>query len=195
VNSWRWHLFLKIIFNPIILKNLDLGRNSNHFKSIAKRIGKECRERIKYALTELPTHNNSYLEYIINGNFHNSLPFFLKKENYEKIRKNLNKLRIFKGTLKEALEINKKTSFDGFYLSDIFEYMGYNQYVESIKRILKQIKTGGRIVYWNNLIQREPPGFLKSKLSMQRDLGSNLFMQNRAFFYSSLTILAAKRFN
>jgi len=195
LNSWRWNLFLNIIFNPIILKKLDLGRNSLHFKSVGRKIRIEGKKRIKYALTELPTHNNPYLEYIIKGNFHNSLPFLLKKENYEKIRENLNKLKIFKGTLKEALERNKKISFDGFYLSDIFEYMSYNQYVESILQILKQTKPGGRIIYWNNLIEREPPEFLKTRKSIKRECGKSLFLQNRAFFYSSLNILEAKRLN
>jgi S-adenosylmethionine-diacylglycerol 3-amino-3-carboxypropyl transferase len=193
LNSWRWNLFLNFVLNPVILKNLDLGRNSIQFKTIGKRTIKEGKERIKYALTELPTHDNPYLGYIIKGNFHNSLPFFLKEENYGRIRKNLNKLKIFKGTLKEGLETNKKTTFDGVYLSDIFEYMSYNQYVKSIEQILKQLKARGRIIFWDNLIRREPPDFLERGISMQKDMANNLFLQNRAFFYSSLNILEAKR--
>ena len=192
INSWRWNLFLDIAFNPITLKKLDLNRDSYHFKTRTNSISKEVKERIKYALTVLPTHNNSYLEYIIRGNFCNSLPFFLKKENFEKIRENIDKLVIFNGTLKDALEKNSKIIFDGFNLSDIFEYMSHNQYLKRIKQILPQIKKGGRIVYWNNLIRREAPRSLCPKISERKELSEQLFSQNRAFFYGSLNILEAK---
>jgi S-adenosylmethionine-diacylglycerol 3-amino-3-carboxypropyl transferase len=192
MDSWRWNLFLNFVFNPITLKNLDLGRNSHNLKSTGNHISRKMRERIKYALTILPTHNNPYLEYIIKGNFKNSLPFFLKKENFEKIRKNLVKLKILKGTLKEVLKKNKEIIFDGFYLSDIFEYMSYNQYVERIKQVLPQLKKEGRIVYWDNLISRDPPEFLKPRISPLDELSKKLFSKNKAFFYNSLNIFEAK---
>ncbi len=192
INSWKWNLFLKIVLNPITLKKLDLNRDSYHFKTKGNNLTREMKERIKYALTELPTNNNPYLEYIIRGNFHNSLPLFLKKENFEKIRRNLDKLIIFKGTLMEALRKNSPTIFDGFNLSDIFDYMSYNQYIERIKQIKKQLTKGGRIVYWNNLILREPPEYYNSKISKLKDLSEKLFLQNKAFFYDSLNILEAK---
>jgi len=192
VSSWRWDLFLNIVFNPITLTHLGLGRNSYYLKYTENSIAKEVKKRIKYALTALPTHDNPYLEYIIKGNFQNSLPFFLRKENFEKIRKNLDKLIIFRSTLKEALEKNRGITFDGFNLSDIFEYMSYNQYARRIQQISPQIKKGGRIVYWNNLISREPPRSLKVKISRLQELSENLFLQNRAFFYSSLNILEAQ---
>ncbi len=192
MNSWRWNLFTNIVFNPATLKNLDLGRDPYCLKPKENNISEKLRKRIKYALTSLPTHNNPYLEYIIRGNFRNSLPFFLKKENFEKIRQNIVKLKIFKGTLTEALKKNKGMIFDGYYLSDIFEYMSYNQYVERIKQILPQLKNEGRIVYWNNLIPRELPKYLKVRISPLNDLSEKLFLKNKAFFYSSLNILEAK---
>lgn len=192
IDSWKWNLFLDIIFCPIALKKLDLNRDSHYLKKRTKSISKEVKERIKYALTALPTHNNPYLEYIITGNFCNSLPFFLRNENFEKIRENIDKLVIFKGTLKEALKKNSKIIFDGFNLSDIFEYMSYNQYFKRIKQILPQTKKEGRIVYWDNLIRREVPRSLCSKISDRKKLSEQLFSQNRAFFYSSLNILETK---
>lgn len=192
IDSWKWNLFLEIVFNPITLKKLDLNRDSYHFKTRGNNLTKEMKERIKYALTELPTNNNPYLEYIIRGNFHNSLPLFLKKENFEKIRRNLDKLIIFKGILIEALRKNSSVIFDGFNLSDIFDYMSYNRYIERIKQIKKQLKKGGRIVYWNNLILREPPESLEFRLEKLKELSEHLFSQNKAFFYNSLNILEAK---
>jgi S-adenosylmethionine-diacylglycerol 3-amino-3-carboxypropyl transferase len=157
-------------------------------------ISEKVRKRIKYALTTLPTHNNPYLEYIIKGNFQNALPFFLRYENFEKIRQNLVKLKIFKGTLKEALRKNRNIIFDGFYLSDIFEYMTYNQYAEEINQILPQLKKEGRIVYWNNLISRKPPDYLKAGISPLDELSKKLFLKNKAFFYNSLNIFEAKSY-
>jgi S-adenosylmethionine-diacylglycerol 3-amino-3-carboxypropyl transferase len=194
IDSWRWNLFINFVFNPTVLKNLDLGRDSYSLNTEGNNISEKVRKRIKYALTTLPTHNNPYLEYIIKGNFQNALPFFLRYENFEKIRQNLVKLKIFKGTLKEALRKNRNIIFDGFYLSDIFEYMTYNQYAEEINQILPQLKKEGRIVYWNNLISRKPPDYLKAGISPLDELSKKLFLKNKAFFYNSLNIFEAKSY-
>lgn len=183
LNSWRWRLFFRIFFNRKTLENLDLGR-----KHVEGNVAEEVMERVKYAITILPTHNNPYLEYIFINNFNNSLPFYLRKENFEKIRKNLDKLMLFKGTLNEALESHEQLKFDGFNLSDIFEYMDYGQYVAGIEQILDSSKKGTRLIYWNNLLTRETPEFLQNRLKSLDEIARNLFLQNRAFFYSSLII-------
>lgn len=188
LNLWRWKMFFKTFFSRTVMSHLDLGRNPDFYKSINIDIAHSVMCRTKYAITALPTHNNPYLEYIIKGNFKNVLPFYLCRDNFEKIRNNLNKLDIFKGSLTKALQSNNTLKFDGFNLSDIFEYMSNDQYITVLKLIINCSKKGARLVYWNNLAKKEPTPFLKKRLKSLNEIAHNLFLQNKAFFYSSLII-------
>lgn len=69
-----------------------LGRDPECFKYVEGNVASRLMDRVQYALTILPTDKNPYLEYILTGNFRKSLPFYLRKDNFEIIRKNLDKL-------------------------------------------------------------------------------------------------------
>ncbi|TES92061.1 MAG: DUF3419 family protein [Candidatus Cloacimonadota bacterium] len=188
VNSWCWKIFFKIFFSRAVMTYLDLGRKPEFYRTVKRDIAQYVMQRTEYALTALPLHNNPYLEYIIRGNFKKTLPFYLLRENFEIIHNNLNKLKIFRGSLIEAIKSNRTLEFDGFNLSDIFEYMSNDQYVTILKMIINSAEKGARLVYWNNLKKRESPLFLREHLKSLDKISRNLFLQNRAFFYSSLII-------
>jgi len=136
----------------------------------------------------LPTDKNPYLEYILTGNFQGSLPFYLRPENFDSIRRNINKLVIFKGDLQQIFEAYRTVRFDGFNLSDIFEYMSYQQYSEQLKSILAASKKGTKIVYWNMLADRKYVDELKGQINFLDEEASQLHRQDKAFFYKSLII-------
>jgi len=185
-NTLRWKLLFKIFFSRKMMGKL--GRDPEFFKYVETDVASRIFKRAEYALTVLPTDTNPYLEYILTGNFRNSLPFYLRRQNYDVIRNNLDKLVVFKGNLQEAFQRNSKTKFDGFNLSDIFEYMNYNQYEEEIRHILDYAKPGARLVYWNMLAERKHIQSLEMKLKFLDQESSELFKEDMAFFYKSLII-------
>jgi len=73
-------------------------------------------------------------------------------------------------------------------LSDIFEYMSYNQYEEEIRNILDHTNPGARLVYWNMLADRKQINGLETKMRFLDSDASELFMQDKAFFYKRLVI-------
>lgn len=185
-NTYRWKLLFKIFFSRTMMGKL--GRDPEFFKYVETDVASRIFKRAEYALTMLPTDNNPYLEYILKGNFKNSLPFYLRRENFNTIRNNLDKLILFKGNLKEAFQKNPQTKFDGFNLSDIFEYMNYNQYEEEIRHILGYVNPGARLVYWNMLADRKQIKGLENHLRFLDQEASELFLQDKAFFYKSLIV-------
>lgn len=185
-NTFRWKLLFKIFFSRKMMGKL--GRDPEFFKYVETDVANRIFKRAEYALTVLPTDANPYLEYILTGNFKNSLPFYLRRQNYDAIRNNLDKLVVFKGNLQEAFQKNSKTKFDGFNLSDIFEYMSYNQYEDEIRSILDYAKSGARLVYWNMLAERKHIQSLEMKLKFLDQEASELFQEDKAFFYKSLII-------
>jgi S-adenosylmethionine-diacylglycerol 3-amino-3-carboxypropyl transferase len=185
-NTFRWKLLFKIFFSRKMMGKL--GRDPEFFKYVETDVASRIFKRAEYALTVLPTDANPYLEYILTGNFRNSLPFYLRRENFNAIRDNLDKLVIFKGNLEQAFQINRETKFEGFNLSDIFEYMSYGQYKEEMAQILKYSRPASRLVYWNMLADRKHIDGFESKLKFLDNEATELFKQDKAFFYKNLVI-------
>jgi len=185
-NTFRWKLLFKIFFSRKMMGKL--GRDPEFFKYVETDVASRIFKRAEYALTVLPTDANPYLEYILMGNFRNSLPFYLRRENFDMIRNNIDRLVIFKGNLREAFQSKHQMRFDGFNLSDIFEYMNYNQYEEEVRNILDHTYPGARLVYWNMLADRKQINGLETNMRFLDQEASELFKQDKAFFYKSLII-------
>ncbi|OPX30353.1 MAG: hypothetical protein B1H08_01960 [Candidatus Omnitrophica bacterium 4484_171] len=185
-NTFRWKLLFKIFFSRKVMGRL--GRDPEFFKYVETDVASRIFKRAEHALTILPTDKNPYLEYILTGNFQRALPFYLRPENFDSIRRNLNKLVIFKGDLRQAFKSYGTTKFDGFNLSDIFEYMSYQQYLEELKHVIGASKKGTRIVYWNMLADRKYVEELKDKIEFLDETASQLHREDKAFFYKSLII-------
>lgn len=185
-NTFRWKMLFKVFFSRVMMGSF--GRDPEFFKYVETDVASRIFKRAEYALTVLPTDANPYLEYILMGNFKNSLPFYLRRENFDMIRDNLGKLVIFKGNLREALQRNQQIKFDGFNLSDIFEYMSYKQYEEEIRNILGHTNPAARLVYWNMLADRKQINGLEGKIKFLEDDAAELFKQDKAFFYKSLIV-------
>ncbi len=188
--SWRWQIFTRLFFNKIYLARIDLGRSKAIYQNINKDIPALVLARIQHAMTAAPAEPNPYLEYIIRGNYHEHLPYYLQEDNYSRIRNNLSRLKIFAGSLEQALDNNPEALYRGFNLSDIFEYMDAAQFIRTFKQILGRCRPGARIVYWNNLIDRIPSA-MPGRINLLNDLARDLFARNRSFFYGSLVIAEA----
>jgi S-adenosylmethionine-diacylglycerol 3-amino-3-carboxypropyl transferase len=185
-NTLRWKLLFKVFFSRTMMGKL--GRDPEFFKYVETDVASRIFKRAEYALTVLPTDTNPYLEYILTGSFKRALPFYLRRENFDKIRNNIDKLIIFNGNLREAFQRDQETRFDGFNLSDIFEYMSYSQYEEEVKNILDYARPGARLVYWNMLADRKQISGLEEKIKFLDQEASELFKQDKAFFYKALII-------
>ena len=185
-DTWRWRIFFKIFFSRFVLGHL--GRDPEFFKFVKGDVVSRIIKRAEYALTVLPPQTNPYLEYILKGNFIGTLPAYLQPQNFEVIRQNLDKLKLEKGSLEDVLDRNSGLRFDGFNLSDIFEYMGNPKYLEELERIIVHSKQGARLVYWNMLAERKSPQDFHSRLKPLEELARDLFLQDQAFFYQALII-------
>ena len=151
-NNFRWKLMFKLFFSKYVVGKL--GRDKEFFRYAEKNISEEMKERSRYALCELNPYENPYINYILIGNYRkDSLPYFLRKENFDKIRKNLHKVEIFQSSVEEYLDqidfkINK------FNLSDIFEYMSAENYSKLMGKIYDNTEDNALLAYWNLIVER-----------------------------------------
>lgn len=188
-NTRQWQLLFRVFFSRRVMG--WLGRDPEFFRYVDGPVSTEILRRAERALKELPTHDNPYLTFILRGNFKDALPEYLKEERYEPIRENLHNLILCRGTVQEAARYILKTDqtpFDGFNLSDIFEYLDEETTRSVIAELLNAAAPKARFAYWNMMVPRQASALFPEKLTFLEDLSRELHNRDRAFFYGAFLV-------
>ena len=185
-NNLRWRLLFKIFFSRFVMGRL--GRDPEFFRYVEGSVADRILARAEYAMTALPTHDNPYLHYILDGNFSPALPPYLQPDNYDRVRANLDRLTLFKGPIEQAGRAHRGAGFDGFNLSDIFEYLDPPVCRSVYGALLEIARPGARLAYWNMLVPRRVPEELRHRVRPLDDLAAECFRRDRAFFYSAFVV-------
>ena len=203
-NNFRWKLMFKLFFSKYVVGKL--GRDKEFFRYAEKNISEEMKERSRYALCEQNPYENPYINYILTGNYRKDcLPYFLRKENFDKIRKNLHKVEILQSSVEEYLDqIDFK--IDKFNLSDIFEYMSAENYSKLMGKIYDNAENNALLAYWNLIVERnsEKLDYKKTdseiavtgketnvngkKYERMKELDRKLHEKDMTFFYTDFVV-------
>jgi S-adenosylmethionine-diacylglycerol 3-amino-3-carboxypropyl transferase len=186
-DNWRWRLLFRLFFSRTVMGRM--GRDPEFFRYVEGSVAGRIRTRAEHALAVLPAHSNPYLEYILTGNFRRALPAYLRPEAYAPIRANLDRLTLYHGPIQEAAKACGG-GFDGFNLSDIFEYLPPELCRTIYGNLLETARPGARLAYWNMLVPRRfsaTPEF-SGRVRHLNDLSRSLFLQDKAFFYSAFIV-------
>src|SRR6202050_2617201 len=105
-NNRRWRLMFRLFFSRKLMGLL--GRDPEFFRYVEGRVSERILKRTEYALTELDPAVNPYIHWILTGRFDGVLPAPLRKENFEPIRRNLDRLKWRCGSLEESLGHDRK---------------------------------------------------------------------------------------
>jgi S-adenosylmethionine-diacylglycerol 3-amino-3-carboxypropyl transferase len=178
----RWRLLFRIFFGRTVMGRL--GRDPALFDHVEGDGAERILDRTRYALTELPTSTNPYLVYIMTGGFRpNALPRYLRPEHREQIRARLDRLSWLRAAAEAA-----PGEFDGFNLSDIFEYMAPPEHERVYTELVRRARTGARLVYWNMLAPRSRPDSHRERVLRCEGLARELHLRDRAWFYQSVQV-------
>ena len=185
-NNMRWQLLFRIFFSKTVMGKL--GRDKAFFRYVNVNVAEHILERTKYAITELDTSQNSYLYYIINGKYDNDvLPLAYRKENFETIKNNIDKLILLSESVETFIEREDVNQIDKYNLSDIFEYMDDAQMCKILEKIFTKSYKGTRIAYWNMLADKRASKYFEN-LEYKEKESEELFKRDKAFFYSKFLI-------
>ena len=181
----------RVFFNRWVMGRL--GRDPEFFRYVdAKIISGMLKRQTDYALSELPTHDNPYLRYILTSKFAAALPHYARRENFDVIRANLDRIRFVKGTPDE-LAGEYESAFDFFNLSDIFEYMDEALCRRCADSIHRLAAPGAKVAYFNMLVPRSLAELLPDKFGEHDDEAAAIFNENRAFFYRAFRVDAVRK--
>lgn len=189
-NNLRWRLLFRIFFSRFAMGRL--GRDPEFFRYVQGSVAERILGRVEYALTALPTHANPYLEYILTGRFKTSLPLYLRPEVFADLKRNLDRLTLFEGPIEKAAEAYRHgkagEGFDGFNLSDIFEYLDPQASAGVYGRLLETARPGARFAYWNMLVPRKLSAAFPGRVRPLDAEAKALFARDLAFFYSAFVL-------
>jgi len=104
------------------------------------------------------------------------------------VKKNLDRLILFEGPVEEAAEAHRGEGFDGFNLSDIFEYLDPQTSAAVYSRLLETARPGARLAYWNMLVPRRLAATAPGRVRPLEEEARELFARDLAFFYSAFVL-------
>lgn len=185
-DTWRWRWLFKIFFSRFVMGRL--GRDPAFFRYVEGSVADRILARTRYALTALDPAANPHLQWILTGTHTTALPFALRLENFDAIRRNLDRLEWSRGSIEEYLDAHRDVRMDRFNLSDIFEYMSPENYQRLLERLIAASNPGARLAYWNMLAPRSRPDALAARLRPNDARAKELFAQDRAWFYSRFVL-------
>jgi S-adenosylmethionine-diacylglycerol 3-amino-3-carboxypropyl transferase len=178
----RWRLIFRIFFSRAVMGRL--GRDPALFDHVEGDGAAAILARTRHALSEIPASTNPYLVYIMTGSFRpDALPRYLRPEHRSAIRERLDRLTLVRSAA-EAVP----GPFDGFNLSDIFEYLGPAEHERVYRALVDHASPGARLVYWNMLAPRERPPSLADRVMGCTDESARLHLGDRAWFYQRLQV-------
>lgn len=177
----RWRLLFRLFFSRWMMGRL--GRDPEFFRYVEGSVAERILSRTRYALKELPTHDNPYLAYILTGNYTTALPRYLRPEILPRVRKHLDHLTLHLGPIDQL-----DGPFDGFNLSDIFEYLDEPTSEAVYSRLVYHARPGARLAYWNMLVPRQCPPCCADRVKPLAELAEQLFARDKAWFYSRFLV-------
>lgn len=187
-NNLRWRLLVRTFFSKPVMGRL--GRDPAFFDHVSDSAAEQVARNTRLALVEQDPSQNPYLHWILFGNHGEALPMALREENFELIRKRLDRLEIRLSTVEALAEQGVKA--DAFNLSDIFEYMSPDAHAAAYASVLACANPGARIAYWNMMAPRRAPGPLRHRVTTDAALEQALRPVDKAFFYRAFVIETVK---
>ncbi len=185
-NNRRWRWLFKLFFSRFMMGRL--GRDPEFFRYVEGSVADRILVRSRYALTQLQTHNNPYLRYVMTGGFAAAMPDWTHPAILAGIRRHADRLTLFHGGIEDAAARYGAAGFDGYNLSDIFEYMDEESGARLYGKLLDHARPGARLAYWNMLVPRRCPASFADRVTPLDDLADSLFARDRAFFYSAFRV-------
>jgi len=182
--TWRWRLLLNLFFSRFTMGRM--GRDKAFFDQVEGSVAAHVTRRIRHAGIACDPANNPYLHWIMKGTHGAALPMAWRIDHYDIIRDRLDRLDIRPGSLEAAVGTGER--FDGFNLSDIFEYMSPDVFAQVYGDILSAANPGARLIYWNMMAPRRVPSQFAHRVEALTPLEDALKAVDKAFFYSDFVI-------
>lgn len=182
----KW--LFKLVFNKKRLAKKGLVAEYFHFDDGSGSFPESFYNRAKKALCDIPVKSNYFLSLYLTGKYQSTeaMPLCLRRENFEHIKGNLNRIELATADTKYWLEQMPAGSIDGFSLSNICELMSLEDTQKLFLEVERTARPGARICFRNLMIPREVPRGLESVIQKDEVLSRRLLAADRSFVYGKV---------
>jgi len=193
-NKYRWRFFtgffLSRLFMTLLFDKAFFAQLGNSFS-----FGKHFRQIIKRAITELPVDENYFFAYILTGkyNSHSVLPHYLRKENYEIIRKRIDRIQMVNGSCEEYFKSLPGEYFSKFNFTNIFEWMPEHVFEKLLRKTIWVARHNSIITYRNLLVPRSRPESLAAWIIPKKKTSDRLHKTDLSFIYKAYVVEQIKK--
>ncbi len=150
-NNKRWRFLFRKFFSE---KNMGkYGRDPKFLEQVDIPVAEYVYKKAQTHLSSVSCQQNYFLQYIFLGNYTTALPHYLRKENFERIKKNIDNVSFIKDSLISHLEAYPNY-FNKANCSNIFEYQDKDQFLAVSEQLHNLIVEDGVIAYWNLMVDR-----------------------------------------
>ena len=183
-NTPRWRWLFKIFFSRFIMGRF--GRDPQFLKEVDEPVASFIFKRSELQLSSVKCQDNYLLHYILKRKFEDSLPHYVRAENYNKVKENIGKLIVVKGLVED---IQKDFApFHCFNLSNIFEYMNEQIFEKIAHSLVSMAHETAKFAYWNLMVPRRLSAAAPSMYSLNEKESDYYSRIDKGFFYSRFLI-------
>ena len=181
----RWEEMHSKFFGAQMLG--EKGRDPEFMKQIEGSVSETILKREVNHLKSKYCQTNPFLFYILNNKFDEAhLPHYVRSENYDLVKENIDKVILKQGLLgKVAQEFKGSTHFN---LSNIFEYMDQEHFELVGDAIVNSAAPNATLGYWNFMIDRNLADPLKEQVRYEQELSEALSAKDNGYFYSRFIV-------
>ena len=183
-NTWKWKLLFKIFFSKYVMGKY--GRDPEFLKEVKFSVADYIYNKAGRHLQTEEAQTNFMLHFNLTGNFGNLLPHYMRKENYNIIKSNIDNLKLKEGYAQDV--INYFGKFKCMNLSNIFEYMDKALFATTAQELIKGTDKDGKLAYWNLMVSRRMSEIFPEKIKYEKELSLKLTEKDKGFFYNQVII-------
>ena len=182
-NNKRWQMLFKIFFSRFVLGRF--GRDPKFLNEVKIPVSEFIFNQAKAHLSSVYCQKNYFLQYILTGKFRKDLPHYARKENFESIKKRIDKIIVHKGFAEDVFE--KYDGINKFNLSNIFEYMNQENFAETADIFLRNSLPKSVFAYWNLMVPRKMSE-IDDSFIYEKETSQILKKIDKGFFYSNFIV-------
>lgn len=189
---WRW--IFNSMFNKKRLAKKGLVSDYFHFDDGSSSFSESFYKRASHVMKDIPVESNYFIALYFLGHYlnKNNIPEYLKEENFNVIKNNIDKIHPVSADSKYWLQQQPENMFDAFALSNICELMDDGDTHKLFSEVIRTAKPTAKIIFRNLMIPREVPDDLQCKIIKDEALSKQLQFEDRSFVYGKV---AAYRIN
>ncbi|MHA1190771.1 MAG: DUF3419 family protein [Promethearchaeota archaeon] len=192
LNCWYNNYISKLTLCLVALHEIPYKRErlSRYYGYIQKiSYPKDHLKKIEHIFTKISIENNYFASLMLLSRYihEDCYPPYLKRENYNILKKNVDRVELKTASVYEVLKELPNDSITKFSISNIFDWVGDDEFKRHLNQIIRVGKNKGKIFYSATRNDRGIPKNIK-EIHSKKQVAFQLLEEDRTTMYSNFLV-------